>query len=302
MPAAPKPQQLMDMRGRPLIERRGARRASLAYDAYHFLRTSSWGYLLAMFALTFLVSNFVFAFAYWASGARVMNADGFHDLYWFSVQSMATIGYGYLAPGNDIAEVIVVFEAFFGITMTAIVTGVFFARFSTPKARVVFSKTAIVGTHDGQRVLMFRMANERATAIVEATIRAYLVRDEKLANGEPWRRVYDLVLRRNSSPVFALSFLAYHVIDDASPLEGVTPEQLRASNVNLIITFTGIDDSLASTVHARYMWTPDEIVFDHRFADLIRADENGKRYLDLGPIHDTEPVPATSSAGPASAG
>ena len=130
------------------------------------------------------------------------------------------------------------------------------------------------------------------TAIVEATVRAYLVRDEVLANGEPIRRLYDLQLRRATSPIFALSFLVVHEIDDKSPLRGMTAVHLRESNVNVIVTFTGTDDSLAATVHARYLWTWNDLVFDHRFADMLKTDEKGKRYLDLAPIHDTEPLGA----------
>lgn len=279
----------MDMRGRPLIERRGVRSASIGYDAYHYLRTTTWPRLLGFFALGFLLANLVFAFVFWVSGAKVVNADGFHDLYWFSVQTMATIGYGYLAPANDIANAIVTVESFFGIAYTALVTGIFFARFSTPKARVIFSKVMIIAEHDGKRSLVFRMANERATAIVEATVRAYLLRDEKLASGEPFRRVYDLSLRRSTSPVFALSFTATHVIDESSPLHKCTAVGLRESNTNVIVTFTGIDDQLAATVHARYMWTWNDFRFDERFVDMLKLDGQGKRYLDMAPIHDTEP-------------
>jgi inward rectifier potassium channel len=293
--AKPKVHQLRDMRGQPMIERRGVRVASLGHDAYHFLRTTTWPRLMLLFAAVYLLSNLVFAFAYWATGCKVVNADGFHDLYWFSVQTMATIGYGYLAPASDVANAIVTIESFWGIVLTALVTGLFFARFSTPKARVIFSKVAILGEHDGKRMLMFRMANERATAIVEATVRAYLVRNEKLANGETMRRVYDLTLRRNTSPVFALTFLATHTVDAASPLDGVTAEALAASNASLIVTFTGIDDSLAASVHARHMWTHGEIVFDRRFVDMIRTDEGGKPYIDLAPIHDTEPAPTATA-------
>ena len=289
------------MRGRPLIERRGVRRASLGYDAYHFLRTASWSRIILLFAAFFGVSNFVFALILFASGAEVMNAHGLLDDYWFSIQTMATIGYGYLAPVDSIANTVVACESFFGILLTALITGLIFARFSTPSARVMFSKVAIISDHDGQRVLMFRMANERATAIVEATIRLYLVRDEKLANGEGMRRVYDLPLRRSTSPVFAMSFLAVHQLDEQSPMHRVTAVQLRETNTNIIVTFTGIDDQLAATVHSRYQWTWNDIVFDQRFVDVIKTDEAGKRYLDLGPIHDTEPV-RPSSAGPAAPG
>jgi inward rectifier potassium channel len=280
----------MDARGRPLMQRRGGRRSSLAHDAYHVLRTASWKAIIGLFAAGFLLSNALFAFAYWLGGANVMNAHGYLDYFWFSVQTTATIGYGYLAPGDNLANSIVTAESFFGILYSALITGVIFARFSTPRARVVFSKVMIISEHDGKRSLQFRMANERVTAILEATVRAYLVREEKLANGESMRRIHDLQLRRATSPVFQLSFLAIHPIDDKSPLHGVTAPQLRESSTNVIVTFTGIDDSLAATVHARYMWTWNDIVFDERFVDMLRVDPDGTRYIDLAPIHDTEPL------------
>ena len=148
----------------------------------------------------------------------------------------------------------------------------------------------MISTIDGKRVLQFRLANERSTAIVEATVRLYMVRDEKLANGEPWRRVYDLPLRRATSPVFNMSFLVVHPIDDKSPLNKVNAPQLREQNTNVIVTFTGIDDSLAAPVHARYLWTWNDVMFDHRFVDMLKRDDDGTRYLDLGPIHDTVPL------------
>lgn len=276
-----------------MIERRGAQLKSFGHDAYHLLRTTTWPRLMLLFGAAYLFANLLFALAFWATGAKVLNADGFHDLYWFSVQTMATIGFGYLAPGDDVANAIVTVESFVGIMMAAVITGILFARFSTPRARVLFGKIAIVGNYDGKRCLLFRMANERSTAIVEASIRAYIVRDDKLVNGEFIRRVHDLTLRRSTSPIFALSFLATHVIDETSPLYGATPETMRAANSNVVVTFTGIDDSLAASVHARYMWRHGDIVFDHRFVDIFRTDDSGKRYLDLGPLHDTEPVAPT---------
>ena len=283
--------QLLDARGRTIIERRGVRPSSIADDAYHLLRTMSWKRALGLFVVLFLASNLVFAAVLYFGHAKIANSTGFADCYWFSVQSMGTIGYGYLAPEDNLANTIVTLETIYSILLTALVTVMFFARFSTPSARVMFSKVALISDHDGQRVLQFRMANERTTAIVEATVHVYITREEKLKSGETMRRVYDLKLRRQTSPVFALSFLVVHPIDEESPLFNITPEILAQGAINVIATFTGIDDQLATNVHARYVWGTEDIRFDHRFADLFKVDKDtGARYLDLAPMHDTEPL------------
>ncbi len=303
--AKPTVQPVFDSRGRLLLERRGLPRhfgSTLAKDAYHLARTTTWTRITLLFAAVFLAANLLFATILWAGHADVMNAHGFADYFWFSVQTLATIGYGYLAPNDILSNVVVTIESFLGIGLVAMITGIFFARFATPYAAVIFSKVAIIGDHDGKRTLMFRMANARATAIVEATARVYLSKDEVLANGERMRRVYDLPLRRSTSPIFSMSWLATHTIDEASPLYGMTAENLAAYNFNLIVTFQGIDDRLAATVHTRYNYNPDDILFDRRFVDIIKFDEKGTRYLDFVPFHDTEANPPTSAAGLAGAG
>jgi inward rectifier potassium channel len=300
-------QPVVDARGRLLLERRGVPRsfvASLGNDAYHFLRSATWTRIVLLFGALFLVVNLGFAAVLYLGHADVMNAHGFLDDYWFSVQTLATIGYGYLAPNDTLSNAVVTVESFIGIALTAMITGVFFARFSTPSAKVIFSKVAIIGEHDGKRTLMFRMANARATAIVEATCHVYVSRDEILANGERMRRIYDLPLRRANSPIFSLSWLATHTIDAASPIADLTQDTLAASNINLIVTFQGIDDRLAATVHTRYAYNVDDIVFERRFADLFQIDaETGRRYLDFERFDHTEPaLPAAAQAVSAAAG
>jgi inward rectifier potassium channel len=288
-------QPVVDARGRLLLERRGFASGVggiLGKDAYHFLRTASWTRITLLFAALFFAVNLVFAAILYLGRAEIMNAHGFLDDFWFSVQTLATIGYGYLAPADTLANAVVTVESFVGIGLTAMITGVFFARFSTPSAKVIFSRVAIIGDHDGKLTLMFRMANARATAIVEATCHVYVSRDEVLAGGEKMRRIYDLPLRRATSPIFSLSWLATHTIDAQSPVAGLTPETLAASNLNIIVTFQGIDDRLAATVHTRYAYNVDDIVFDRRFADLFHIDpETGLRYLDHDLFDVTEPVP-----------
>ena len=305
MPRSQPAQPFFDARGRLLVERRGLSRelgSTLANDAYHFLRTATWTRITLLFAALYLLVNVVFALVLWLPGARVSNAHGFLDYFWFSVQTLATIGYGTLEPEDTFANAVVTVEAFLGIVFTALATGVFFARFATPSARVMFASVAIIGDHDGKRVLQFRMANARATMIVEATIKVYLSRDETLADGEKFRRIHDLTLRRNVSPTFALSWVAMHIIDEQSPLHGITPANVKDLVANLIVTFQGIDDRLAATVHTRWAYNPEDIVFDRRYTDLINFDpETGVRYLDFAKFDETEPV-VTSPASRASPG
>lgn len=302
-----KSQPFFDARGRLLLERRGLPknfRDTLGKDAYHFLRTSSWTAITLMFAGLFLVTNLLFAVVLWLGHADVVNAHGFVDYLWFSVQTMGTIGYGVLAPNDTFSNVIVTIESFVSIGLTALITGVFFARFATPSARVIFSKVAIIADYDGQRMFMFRMANARATAIVEATVHVYLSRDEYLGSGERVRRIYDLPLRRTTSPIFNLSWVAYHVIDATSPLYNLRIEEMRAAAANVIVTFQGTDDRLAATVHTRYAYNLDDLVFDHRFLDIFKIDTvTGARYLDFAHFDSTEPLPShRASPDPAPAG
>lgn len=282
------------MRGRSVIERRNlpaGQGSTLVTDAYHFLRSASWTAIILLFAGLFLGTNLVFATVLWLAHADVSNVHGYLDYFWFSVQSLATIGYGVLAPEDTLSNTVVTIESFLGFAFTALTTGVFFARFSTPSARVMFSNVAIIGESDGHRVLMFRLANARVTAIVEASIHVYLTRDETMKSGERTRRIYELPLRTPVQPSFALSWTVYHVIDEDSPLHGITDGDLKPGQANLIVTFQGIDDRLAATVHTRWSYQAEDLLFDRRFSDIIKVDPDGTRYLDFAPFHDTEPVP-----------
>jgi inward rectifier potassium channel len=304
-PQKQKPQVFHDARGRILVERRGLPsgfRELLKTDAYHLMRTSSWGAVTIAFFALFVAINVVFAVVLYAGGARIGNAHGFVDDFWFSVQTLGTIGYGTLTPEDTLANIVVTIESFVGMVLTALITGVVFARFSTPTARIIFSKVAVIGDHDGKRVLMFRMGNARTTAIVESTIRVYVTRNETLASGEQVRRIYDLAMRRSTSPIFNLSWVVYHDIDAASPLFGCTVEDMTARGMNILVTFQGIDDRLAATVHTRYAYNPDDLRFDHRFVDIFAVDpDTGRRYLDFAPFDQTVPVTA-SARDPAAAG
>ncbi len=260
-------------------------------DVYHFLLTSSWWVLFALIVVSYFAANAFFAVVYLIDGGIENAAAGsFRDAVFFSVQTMATIGYGYMVPKSTFANIVVAFEALFGLVALAFATGLMFAKFSQPRARVLFSRHAVVSVRDGVPSLMVRLANERATGLVEAQLRLVLVRDETTPEGESVRRFHTLTLARSSSAVFALSWTAIHPIDASSPLYGQTRESLRSSRADLVASLIGLEEATAQTVHARHTWKAEDILFDHRFRDVLVQTPDGRPALDYARFHDVEPV------------
>ena len=241
--------------------------------------------------LAYAGANTLFALLY-VIGGGVENArpGSFADAYFFSVQTMATIGYGKMTPESAFANIVVTFEALVGLVGLALATGLMFSKFSQPRARVIFSRRAVVAMRDGAPSLMVRLANERKTGLVEATVRLVLVRDETTVEGESVRRFHTLPLVRSSNAVFALSWTAIHPIDEKSPLHGETPASLEKSRADLVASLIGMEEATAQTVHARFAWGSADILFGYRFADILVYLPDGRRALDYTRFDDVEPV------------
>jgi len=263
----------------------------LRHDLYYGLVASSWPRLLTLLAATFLAVNALFALAYFALPGSVENARpaSFADAFFFSVQTMATIGYGKLAPATPAANAIVTIEVLVGLLGVATVTGLVFAKFSRPTARVLFSSRAVIAPREKVPSLMFRMANERGNAIVEAQVHVVLVRNETTAEGERMRRFHDLEMSRRQTALFMLSWTAIHPITTASPLHGATPESLDAAEAEIVVSLLGIDEQFSQTVHARHRYRAADIVWNARFADILFRD--GQRELDYARFHEVIPLP-----------
>jgi inward rectifier potassium channel len=272
-------------------EKVGVRRRPLT-DVYHYLLTSPWWVLFALILFSYLAANVGFALLYLADGGIEGARPGsFEDAFFFSVQTMSTIGYGRMVPTSTFANAVVTLEALFGLVTLALGTSLMFSKFSQPKARVVFSRHAVITVRDGAPVLMVRLANERATGLVEAQLRLVVVRDETTLEGEAVRRFHALTLARASSAVFALSWTAIHVIDESSPLFGESKESLSASRTDLVASLVGIEEATSQQVHARHAWRAEDILFEHRFRDILRVLPDGRRQLDYAKFHDVEPDP-----------
>lgn len=261
-------------------------------DLYYRAFTISWPRFLMMGALVFLVVNAGFALLYLLQPGAVAGArpGNFGDAFFFSVQTIATIGYGQMWPATRYANLLVTAEVLLGMLTIALVTGLAFARFSRPTARVLFSRIAVIGPVNGQPTLSLRIANERRNQVVQAEVTLSLLRDEVTAEGHFLRRFYDLKLVRARTPVFAMTFVVMHPLDRDSPLYGATPETLAAQQAEIIATLTGTDATLSQTIHARASYLPDDILFDRRFGDIIGVTPDGRRAIDYARFHDTVPM------------
>jgi inward rectifier potassium channel len=185
---------------------------------------------------------------------------------------------------------VVTMETVFGLMLFAVSTGLVFARFSRPTARIVFSRVAVVGPYDGVPTLSLRLANERRNQILEAQVSVTLVRDERTREGSEIRRFYDLTLSRTRTPIFSMTFSVMHPIDRASPLWGWSDDKLAECSSEIVVTVTGLDETTLQPVHARTSYLAKEIRFGHRFVDVIGWTEDGRRAIDYRRFHDTQPL------------
>jgi len=273
------------------VKRKGVSHFSWS-DLYHWLLNLSWLKLLLLITLAYFATNSFFALAYLTQPNSIANArtGNFFDAFFFSVQTMATIGYGAMYPKTAYANFLVTIEALFGLLGVSMATGLMFARFSRPTARVRFTHVAVIAPYNDVPTLMFRTANERQNWILEVQMRVTLVRNEINKEGQFMRRFYDLPLVRNYSPLFALTWTIMHTIDENSPLYGVTPQRMIEEEMELVVTLTGIDETVSQTIHSRHSFVAQEILWNRRFVDIMLKTRDGKRCINYSRFHDVEPV------------
>lgn len=264
-------------------------------DFYHVVLIMPWWSFFALLALSFVVINALFAFAFMTDAQAFANGKPptFWDAFLFSVQTIGSLSYTVSVPKSAFANAVVSVEAFVGIVYMGVVTALLFARFSRPYARVVFSKVALITPFDGTPTLMFRAANQRGNQVLDASVTVTLARQMTTREGIVMRRFEELPLMRSRTSLFALSWTVMHRIDATSPLNGLSLEDLQAAQMEIVVLLSGRDDTLADTIYARHAYQPEHIVWNHRFTDVLSVAANGMRIVDLRKFHDTEPVPQT---------
>ncbi|NIE66727.1 ion channel [Burkholderia sp. Ax-1719] len=268
-------------------------------DFYHYALTMRWPTFFASLAGLFMVLNTAFACLYELGTAPIANQfpHGFMGAFFFSVETLATVGYGDMHPQTVYAHLVATFEIFVGMSGVALATGLVFARFSRPRAMIWFARQAVIHPLEGRMTLMVRAANARQNVIAEAFAKLRLIRIETSPEGFTARRIYDLKLVRAEHPLFTLGWNLMHVIDESSPLYGADAETLARQNASLHVVIEGSDESTAQTMQARHIWVDADIRWQYRYVDLM-TDTDGASVMDYTHFHDVVAFEDTRPYGP----
>jgi inward rectifier potassium channel len=258
-------------------------------DLYHYCMTASWWQFFISAAAIFVVLNLGFAFLYWLGDNPIANARPGHfaDLFYFSTETLGTVGYGDMHPQTDYAHLVASIEMFTGIGSVAVLAGLIFTRFSRPRARILFAKHPVISIYNEQATLMIRVANARHDLINDAAVRLWVLQLGTIATGDRFRRFHELRLERSENPIFALSWTILHVIDETSPLYGLDTDTMKETDSNLILTFSGLDQTSGQHLHARTAYSYDDLRWRHRYVDILDVDEDGMPRIDYSRFHET---------------
>ena len=269
-----------------------ARRRELR-DAYHWMLTLRWPQFSLLVLGVYLAINLIYGLAYYLRPNCIaeMPPGSWEDAIFFSVETLATVGYGHMYPATFYGHLVATAEIMTGMFGLAIITGLIFIRFSRPIARVVFSDCLVLTPFDGQPALMWRVANLRDEAMAEAEFRIILMRNEPTREGESFRRFYPLKLQFDRLILFPAVLTVRHIIDQDSPLHGRTQADLEREDTRLIASVVCIDTVIPAAVQSHRAYTWRDIRFNHRFAEVYQAIDENSMSVDYGLIHATEPVP-----------
>lgn len=257
-------------------------------DLYHWLVTGPWWRLLVVFAAAWALTQAIFGVVRLLLAGHLPALGALLPALTAHLDAPSS-GDPSLSPRAVALAIASGIEGFVRWAEVVAASGIVLAKFSLVRARVLFSDVAVIGPHAGGTALAFRMANERASHIVDAKVSVMLVRNE-LHDGEIVRRAHDLALSRGGTALFSHAWTAVHPIDRASPLHGETAGSLEGSEAEIIVNLSGFDEALVRTLHARHVYPASKLRWNARFREIVRIQEDGRRVIDYRKFHRTVPV------------
>ena len=264
-------------------------RISFWADISHRCMTASWPSFIGGVVVVFIVFNAAFGVLYWLGDAPVSNVahNDYLDYLYFSIETLSTAGYGDMHPQTHYGHFVSAVELLTGIFSMSLMTGLIFARFSRPSARLLFANNPVISNYEGKPTLKVRLANERHNIIGNATARLWLLRNITTSEGYQVRRFYELPLLKNEHPALALSWTLFHVLDESSQLFNLDASGLKEAGVALVVVVSGYDVVAAQTIHARKSYDSAQILFGQRYADILETLDDGRIRIDYSKFHDT---------------
>lgn len=261
-------------------------------DVYHWLLTLTWPQFAGFVLAVYLAINLVFSTLYFLGSGCIaeMPPHSFPDAFFFSVETLATVGYGHMYPVTLYGHLVATLEIMVGMFGLAVITGLIFVRFSRPTARIVFSRSLVIAPFDGQPALMLRVANLRHHAMAEAEFRLMMIRDVQVKEGEGFRRFYPLRLQFDRLIVFPAALTIRHIIDEESPLHGLTAEDLEKSDARFYASIVCIDTIIPASVQCQVDYTWREVEFGRRFVEIYSDIDTNSISVDYGRLHETEEI------------
>ena len=291
-----KNQPLMNKDGSPNVRRVGLPFFNTANN-YHTLITMSWTKFWLMVLSGYLVLNVCFAFIYVSFGPASLDGSSgntsfhhFMDAFFFSAQTISTVGYGHISPHGMMSNSVAAIESMMGLLAFALATGLLYGRFSRPSAQIVYSENILIAPYlENSKGLMFRLANLRRNMLIDLEIEIIFSFNE-MVDGKPLRRFYPLEVERRKVSVLTLNWTIVHPLDENSPLTDMTQKDLIQSEASFAILLKAFDDTFSQTIHSRTAYQAHEIVWDAKFQPVFNRDEDGRIVLDLSKISSHELV------------
>jgi inward rectifier potassium channel len=282
-------QRLLNKDGSSNINRKGLPFFK-PHEAYNSLIYMSWVRFWSIIFISYLVLNLIFASLYFFLGMENLTGstgkttiDQFFDAFFFSAQTISTVGYGHLSPSGFATSIVAAFESMMGLLVFALATGLLYGRFSRPTAKIMYSKNIIVAPYKDGLGYMFRLANLRSNQLIELNI-SVLLSINVIENDKPTRRFLQLELERSTINLLTLSWTVVHPIDNQSPLNGLNKQDLIDGEAEFMILLKAFDDAFSQTVHSRTSYKPEEVIFNAKFDQIISTDEDGIFTIDLSKV------------------
>lgn len=265
-------------------------------DLYTKLITMKWNRFIPLVLLFYIAINITFALIYYFIGVEhlkgvtgISNRDKFFDAFFFSAQTISTVGYGHISPEGFITSMVAAFESLMGVIVFAVITGLLYGRFSAPKAKIMYSDDAIIAPYKDGRALMFRIANRRKNQLIEVEMEVVIGMNVN-ENGSTIRRFYNLKLETKKVSFFPLSWTIVHHINEESPIYNFTQNDLEEADAEILTLLKGFDDTYSQVVHARKSYMFDEIIWGRKFISIISQNEFGQTTLAMDKINLSEEV------------